>query len=74
MDEEEITDDDTPQTKCCACDHQIELGADVYTIREGVLGHRGLVPLKPEMFFCSLNCLEEYVYAPERPKLPRRVP
>lgn len=47
---------DSP-ARCGACDRDLFLGADALVVTEGVVGHRGLVPLEAALWFCSVNCL-----------------
>lgn len=61
--------------KCVECQRVLELGVDVLCVEEGVIGPRGIVPLKDLLFFCSDPCVAEYFGAHvETTKLSRRVP
>ena len=59
--------------RCVNCDNEIDLGADVLVIEEGVLGPRGFIPLEKRLF-CSQQCLSEYVCNDDLEEVPRRVP
>lgn len=48
---------------------------DVLCVEEGVVGPRGIVPLKELLFFCSDSCVADYFGTHvDRAKLNRRVP
>ena len=60
---------------CHHCKHRLELGEDVLTVEEGVIGPRGVVPLQEVLVFCSERCLgEHFDGGNETVTLPRRVP
>ncbi|QNN23338.1 hypothetical protein HED60_13980 [Planctomycetales bacterium ZRK34] len=69
-------DDDNQQgvKRCAQCGRILQLGEDVLTVEEGVVGPRGLVPLGDMVFFCSARCLSEHFDDRDRPNLPRRIP
>lgn len=71
-------DDQTSQPqqskKCSSCQRQLELGVDVLCVEEGVIGPRGIVPLKDLLFFCSDSCVAGYFGNTDEIKLNRRVP
>lgn len=60
--------------KCANCDQQLDIGVDVTTAQEGVVGTRGFVPLADTLWFCSAACLAEYFGEGGVTTLPRRIP
>jgi len=71
--EEEISRDKV-QRLCAHCQRQIQLGEDVLTLRQGVVGPRGLVPLEKPIWFCDGECAARYFSDEEIVQLPRRIP
>lgn len=63
--------------KCSTCQHELEEGANVFEVQEGIMGTRGFVPLDSAQLFCSVECLKDYFTAAkgyDRWKVKRRVP
>lgn len=42
---------------CTNCRKELDVGTDVLTVQEGVVGTRGIVPLADPLLFCSEACL-----------------
>lgn len=64
---------ETPK-RCMNCRRKLELGVDVICVEEGVIGPRGIVPLKEVLFFCDDGCIASYFGNGEVVTLKRRVP
>lgn len=62
------------ETACAECGHTIELGKDAWIVEQGVIGHRGFVPLKKLHYFCSEECLSQYFSNGQLMEIPRRIP
>ena len=67
---------DQGKRRCAQCRRELDLGADVISIRAGVLGPRGFVQLEERKLLCSDTCLENYVCngKSEVHEMPRRIP
>ena len=62
----------TSKTTCKVCRNIILLGADLYCVQRGVLGHRGFVPLDDTTLVCSETCVRDHHQ--DLPEGPRRPP
>ena len=51
---------ETKDSRCSYCQRQLNLGVDVWTVLQGVLGPRGFVPLEEMIYFCGEECLRDY--------------
>jgi len=60
--------------KCANCRRDLDLGVDVLSVGEGVIGMKGFVPLESPMFFCCEKCLKEYIDLDDLPSMPGRLP
>jgi len=69
-------DEGKNRPRCVQCRRALDLGADVISIRAGVLGPRGFVQLEERRLLCSDTCLESYVCneRTEVHEMPRRIP
>ncbi len=69
-------DTDRGKRRCAQCRRELDLGADVTSVQEGVLGPRGFVELADRQLLCSATCLVTYVCngKHEVHQLPRRIP
>ncbi len=82
MDEHDLNnsdDDGDHDSKACAhCQRPLDLGVDVLSVEEGVIGPRGIVPLNDRRFFCSDECLARHFgdldADRKREHMPRRIP
>ena len=43
--------------RCGSCARKLEMGMDVFGVRQGVIGQRGFIPLEEHELFCSTECL-----------------
>ena len=59
---------------CTNCQRVLDLGMDVLTVQEAVLGPRGIVPLGEMLLFCSEACLKDYYDLSDLAEVPRRIP
>jgi len=59
---------------CTNCQRTLDLGVDVLTVQEAVLGPRGIVPLGEVLLFCSETCLMDYFDISDLVEVPGRVP
>ncbi len=66
--------EETKPKECAACQRELDLGVDAITLSYGVVGPRGIVPLRDAKLFCSESCLESYVCDEHVEALPRRIP
>lgn len=60
--------------RCSQCHKEIDLGADVLAITEGVFGPRGFVPLSKPRYLCGEECLDSESGQRDVEKLRRRIP
>ena len=67
---------DCEKQRCAQCRRVLDLGADVTSVQEGVLGPRGFIKLADRQLLCSAPCLETYVCngKHEVHERPRRIP
>ena len=68
--------DEDERLKCTECHRQLDLGKELLTLEEAMVGPRGVVPLADPKVFCSAKCLRQYVNGNEHDpqELQRRVP
>lgn len=60
--------------KCSQCKKGLELGVDVITVEECVVGPRDIIPLGKKECFCSEKCLLEFYDLSGLTESPRRIP
>ncbi len=53
-------EEEKSKLKCTRCDHEIEIGQELFEVQEGVLGFRGVVPLEMPLVFCSAECVRKH--------------
>ncbi len=59
---------------CTNCNRKFEIGVDLITVREGVTGIKGFIPLENTLYFCCAQCLIDYFDMGDLPNIPRRIP
>jgi hypothetical protein len=59
---------------CLQCRRRLRLGVDVWSVEQGVIGPRGVVPLEAALLFCGEECLSKYFNGAEVEVKPRRIP
>lgn len=59
---------------CGECKKELHMGVQAWSVREGVLGTRGFVPLEENLLFCGDDCLRAYFAEPAEHSLPRKIP
>ena len=60
---------------CTNCRRELDVGNDVWSLHEGVIGTRGVVPLADPEVFCSEACLRAHFDEGENvATLARRIP
>ena len=75
MQSENNHDTEAEKLKTCAnCHAEIRLGEDLWSVEEGVMGPRGVVPLGDLLIFCSRQCVSDFFDGKEREQLERRIP
>lgn len=60
--------------ECSQCNRKLEIGVDVITVEQSVVGPRGIVPLGQAEYFCSETCLIDYYNDIDIPEFERRIP
>ena len=71
-----MKDQDSDVIRCANCHRAIELGRDMITVEEAVMGPRGPVPLQEIKCFCGEQCVGSH-FSDEGEvvgRLPRRIP
>ena len=69
-----MEDAESRAVQCAQCQREIDLGADLLAITEGVLGPRGFVPLSKPRYMCSEACLDSQGEHRDVEKMRRRIP
>lgn len=70
-----MEDNQRIELKCTRCQRTLDLGIDVVSVEEGVIGPRGIVPLKEPSLFCGEDCVAGHFGDDTQvERLPRRVP
>jgi hypothetical protein len=65
---------ENPKLQCGNCRRQLDIGVDVLSVEEGVIGMKGFIPLEKSLLFCCEKCLCEYFDLNDLPKYPGRIP
>lgn len=60
--------------ECTECRRELDYGADVLSVQEGVIGPRGVVPVDEPLLFCSEECLRAYFDVGETVSMKRKIP
>ncbi|MCH9033077.1 MAG: hypothetical protein IID42_01065 [Planctomycetes bacterium] len=60
--------------ECRTCRRELEAGANVLEVREGIIGNLGFVALGEELLFCNFACLRDYLDSSKGHFLKRRIP
>jgi hypothetical protein len=69
-----MDDDEHTPRKCEQCRRRLDLGVNVYSAEEGVIGPRGFVSLEQPNLFCGESCLRDCFDDVDVLRLKRRIP